>query len=378
MTTSAPSYLEQLSFDGWDWSTIQREMEDDERFLSRSFRLALPGPSPRVASVFAGCGGMDLGLSWAGYDLVFANELDLRATETYEANLGLPVRKGPIEDIDPASIPDHDLLVGGFPCQPFSYAGKRQGLRDDRGQLFFSLIDILDAKRPSHFLFENVKGLLTHRGRETFRSVTWALHDAGYDLSHAVLNASHFGVPQRRERVFLVGSRRDIGKGFRFPEFRLPARPVRPAIEDLIEAVSAPNNEPMRHTERIRARYQYIPQGGSMADVPPEHQQRKRGEPDAVSGKRSTQSYHRLREDQPCPTICAMFQAHFIHYSQDRNLTAREAARLQSFPDDFVFAGKRTVMSWDKELSQYAQIGNAVPPRMGYLLGRGIYEQLLR
>ena len=114
-----------------------------------------------------------------------------------------------------------------------------------------------------------------------------------------------------------------------------------------------------------------------MADVPPEHQQRKRGDASVVSGKQSTQSYHRMIESEPSPTVCAMFQAHFIHYSQDRNLTAREAARLQSFPDDFCFHGKRTVMSWEKELSQYQQIGNAVAPRVAYTLGRGLYEQVL-
>ena len=97
-----------------------------------------------------------------------------------------------------------------------------------------------------------------------------------------------------------------------------------------------------------------------------------------VSGKQSTQSYHRLVADGVSPTVCAMFQAHFIHYSQDRNLTAREAARLQSFPDDYVFMGKRTVMSWEKELSQYAQIGNAVAPKVAYVLGRGLYEQLIK
>lgn len=112
-----------------------------------------------------------------------------------------------------------------------------------------------------------------------------------------------------------------------------------------------------------------------MRDVPAEHKQRKRGEVEIVSGKESSQSYHRLVEDDTCPTICAMFQAHFIHYSQDRNLTAREAARLQSFPDDFLFKGKRVNMSWDKDLSQYEQIGNAVPPKLGFTIGRALYDQ---
>ena len=112
-----------------------------------------------------------------------------------------------------------------------------------------------------------------------------------------------------------------------------------------------------------------------MKNVPDEHGQRTRGDVETVSGKVSTQSYHRLIETAQSPTVCAMFQAHFIHYSQDRNLTAREAARLQSFPDDFVFKGKRVSMSWDKDLSQYQQIGNAVAPKVAYTLGRSLYEQ---
>lgn len=359
-----------------EWQFLEDELLDDSRFSSREFRLEIPG-APRVASFFSGCGGMDLGLAWAGYNLVYANELDQRACETYRQNLHREIQCGSIEDVDLDLIPEHDLLVGGFPCQPFSYAGKREGLKDPRGMLFMSLVETLDRKGAPHFLFENVAGLLNHDGGKTFKKVTWALDDIGYRFSYAILNAKDYGCGQNRQRLLMVGSREGEPL-FRFPILQLPERSVKEVIDDLIGRDDVPNNEPMRHTQRVLERYKHIPQGGNLADAPPEHQQRKRGSVNEVSGKRSTQSYNRLVESKPSPTVTAMFQAHFIHYSEDRNLTAREAARLQSFPDDYVFAGKRTVMSWDKELSQYAQIGNAVPPRLAYAIGRGIFEQFFR
>jgi DNA (cytosine-5)-methyltransferase 1 len=370
------SAQEQLSFDWWDWSQIAEELLDKDFFSTRTSQRQI-NPRPRVASVFSGCGGMDLGLKWAGFQTVYANEIDHQASTTFSENLQIVVDTRSIEDVDVSAIPDHDLLVGGFPCQPFSYAGLRKGMRDPRGTLFYGLMDILDIKRPGFFIFENVKGLLSHDNGRTFQNVSKAILEVGYHFTYAVVNAADFGCPQRRERLFIIGMRDDIDTSFIFPSFRLPVVSVHQAIDDLIGRCDVSNNEPMRHTQRILERYKFIPQGGSMADVPAEHQQRKRGDVSIVSGKQSTQSYHRLIETEPCPTVCAMFQAHFIHYSQDRNLTAREAARLQSFPDDFIFHGKRTVMSWDKELSQYQQIGNAVAPRVAYTLGRGLYEQAL-
>ena len=374
MTNSA---IEQVTFEWWNWMEIASELTNPDFFKTRSSRLDVKY-RPKVASMFAGCGGMDLGLSWSGFNTVYANEIDHQASSTFSTNLGLSVDTKSIEDVDIASIPDHDLLVGGFPCQPFSYAGLRKGLRDPRGMLFYGLMDILVIKKPGFFIFENVKGLLTHDKGRTFQNVSNAILDAGYRFSYSIINASDLGCAQRRERLFMVGIRNDLEGSFAFPNFRLPKISVREAIEDLITRDDLLNNEPMKHTKRILERYKYIPQGGSMSNVPAEHQQRKRGDVEIVSGKQSSQSYHRLVETEPSPTVCAMFQAHFIHYSQDRNLTAREAARLQSFPDDFEFKGKRTVMSWDKELSQYQQIGNAVAPRVAYTLARGLYEQLLK
>ncbi len=359
------------------WRDLALEIATVEKsgdFKSKEYSKSL-AVRPKVASFFAGAGGMDLGLNWAGFDLVYANEVDKSASETYLNNLGHHIETKSITDVGIKDIPAHDILVGGFPCQPFSYAGRRKGLRDERGMLFFALIDDLLINKPKFFIFENVKGLLTHDRGLTLQNVKQAITDAGYRLSYSVLNAEDYLCPQSRQRLFLVGVRDDLHKTFEFPTIKFGKVGVREVIDDLIGNVEKPNNEPMKHSQRIVERYKFIPQGGDLRDVPDEHQQRKRGNVNVVSGKQSTQSYHRLIEDQPSPTVCAMFQAHFIHYSEHRNLTAREAARLQTFPDDFVFHGKRVNMSWDHELSQYQQIGNAVPPKVAYVLGRALYDQ---
>lgn len=359
------------------WSALSAELLELERskaFASKSFRVATAS-RPKVASFFAGAGGMDLGLSWAGFDVVYANEVDKSAASTYRNNFSHAIETRSISDVDLNTVPAHDLLVGGFPCQPFSYAGKRMGLSDNRGLLFFALVEDLYIHKPKFFIFENVKGLLNHDGGNTLNNVKKAIADAGYNLTYSVLNAENYLVPQSRERLFLVGVRSDLQSYFEFPVLTLPKVTVRNAIEDLVDNKSAKNHEPMRHSKRILERYRFIPEGGDLRDVPKEHQQRKRGQANLVSGKQSSQSYHRLRSDMPSPTVCAMFQAHFIHYSEHRNLTAREAARLQSFPDDFVFEGNRVSMSWDLELSQYQQIGNAVPPKLAFVLGRALYDQ---
>ena len=330
----------------------------------------------RVASIFAGCGGLDLGFRWAGYRLAYSNEIDREAAKTYEDNLGHAPECKDINDVDVAAIPDHDILVAGFPCQPFSTSGKRKGFDDTRGTLFFNLASILQSKVPPVFLFENVPGLTNHDGGHTFRRIREVIHSCGYQMHHNVLNAVNFGVPQLRERIFMVGIHKSIDKSYKFPLIQTPHRSVAEAIDDLRHMPDLPNHEPMKHTKRIIERYSYIPVGGSLKDVPPQQRQRKRGDPNTTSGKISTQSYRRLVPNSPSPTITAMFQAHFIHYSEPRNLTAREAARLQSFPDDFIFHGKRVTMSWDKSLSQYAQIGNAVPPVLAFYLAWSIRDQL--
>jgi DNA (cytosine-5)-methyltransferase 1 len=363
----------EIQFEDWTW--LEQEIANSDNFSSIKKFIQLQ-KRIKVASFFSGCGGLDLGFKWAGCETVYANEIDKAAAKTFERNLKFKIDNRAIEEVSIEEIPQHNVLIGGFPCQPFSQAGKRNGLLDSRGTLFHYLALDLNINKPEVFLFENVKGLITHDGGRTFNTIKDIFRQEGYRMSYALLNAQKFYIPQSRERLFIAGVRKDLNKIFVFPTGFDYLITVKEAIDDLIDNPTVLNNEPMKHTQRIKERYKYIPQGGDLRDVPLEHQQRERGNPENISGKVSPQSYHRLRADSVSTTLCAMFQAHFIHYSQDRNLTAREAARLQSFPDDFIFEGKRVSMSWDKDLSQYEQIGNAVPPKLSFALARAIVEQI--
>jgi len=330
-----------------------------------------------VATFFAGCGGMDLGFKQAGYKISFANDIDVGAAKTYSHNLG-DIDVSDIDDLDMSDIPKTDVIIGGVPCQPWSLAGWGKGFQDtgtkntkkNRGLLFYSLIDIIGEKQPKAFVLENVKGLVSHKN--ALNCIVNALTGHGYNVKYKVLNAADYGVAQLRERVFIVGIRNDLNKEFKFPK---PTHDEanRVSVDTALAGVtsSLENHEPMRHSRRIVERFKQISQGESLKDVPAEHMQRKRGEPDKISGKTFNQNNYRMVGDKPAKTICASFQSNFIHPTEHRNLTAREAARLFGYPDDFVFKGKRIIMSWEKKtegLSQYQQIGNSVPPPLAKII----------
>ena len=159
----------------------------------------------KVCSLFAGIGGFDLAAIKNGFEVVWVNEWNKYACDIYENNFKVRPDERDITTISTDEIPDHDILVGGFPCQAFSIAGKRQGFSETRGTLFFDIARILKDKRPRYFLLENVKGLLSHDGGKTFSTILGVLTDLGYIVEWQVLNSKNFGVPQNRERVFIVG-----------------------------------------------------------------------------------------------------------------------------------------------------------------------------
>jgi DNA (cytosine-5)-methyltransferase 1 len=169
----------------------------------------------RMIDLFAGIGGIRIPFEEAGARCVFSSEWDAQAQITYKANFGEQPH-GDITEIEPESIPEHDLLVGGFPCQPFSIIGARKGFADTRGTLFFNIEQILAAKRPAAILLENVRQFRSHDGGRTFTTVIQRLNDLGYFTHTAILNALHYGVPQLRNRTFIVGFRADLA--FRYPE----------------------------------------------------------------------------------------------------------------------------------------------------------------
>lgn len=171
----------------------------------------------KVVSLFAGIGGFDLALERLGHEIIYVNEWDKFAAQIYEKNFKTKPDTKDIRLVDTTSIPECDLLVGGFPCQTFSIAGKRGGFNDTRGTMFFEIARILKNKRPPYLLLENVKGLLSHDNGRTFKTIMWTLDELGYECQWQILNSKNFGVPQNRERVFIIGSLRGKPRPKIFP-----------------------------------------------------------------------------------------------------------------------------------------------------------------
>lgn len=367
----------------------------------------------KLIDLFAGCGGMSTGFELGGFETLLAVEKDAWASETYAFNH--PATKVFTGDITKVRKPREEFpqteevfgIIGGPPCQGFSVSGARDP-KDPRNSLFMDYIRFVRDFKPRFFVMENVTGILsakTKAGEPVKKVIRSVADDAGYNVHLVTLDASNYGVPQARMRVFFIGVRKD----FPFDPSRLtppPTTPVnkitiRQALSDLpkleagqgtdgeaeygtpaenpyqvwcregVERVS--NHVSMRHTKRLVERFHIIEWGQSLADVPKEHMQRKRGNASQISGKSYSQNNMRPFPDKPSPTIPASFQSNFVHPLFDRNYTAREGARLQSFPDRYIFKGKRTTMSWEKNLSQYQQIGNAVPP----LLAKAIADNMM-
>lgn len=371
----------------------------------------------KVIDLFAGCGGLSTGFEMAGFEIPLAVEIDEWASETYKKNH--PETFVMTQDITKVIDLDElvnskeitiDGIVGGPPCQGFSLSGNRDP-KDPRNSLFMEFVRFVKHYKPKFFVMENVTGILSMitKDKESVKEVIRVeFENAGYNLEVFTLNAAEFGVPQSRLRVFFIGIRNDIPfdkeeiepKGFAFGDEQIT---IEEAIMDLPQIKSSegcevqeytmlPQNKyqmyarkgsnkvynhiAMRHTKRLIDRFEQIGFGQSVADVAVEHQQRRRGDASKVSGKVYSQNNMRPFPNRPSPTIPASFQSNFVHPYINRNYTAREGARLQSFPDTYVFYGKRTTMSWEKNLSQYQQIGNAVPPLLAKAIGETIKNYL--
>lgn len=235
---------------------------------------------PKIVSLFSGCGGMDLGFRAEGYETVWANDFFKEAVLTYKKNIGEEIVLGDITKIDPytdESIPDCDLVVGGFPCQDFSIIGQRKGLHADRGNLFKNLAQFIDAKKPKAFVAENVPGILSaNKGAaveyilDTFRNI-----QPGYVVQYKVINFADYGVPQTRKRCIFVGVRADIDFNFRFPDPTHGKNADRPWVTagealDGVEKI-VPNNELHESSKREKAILELIPPGGNWRCLPSDH-----------------------------------------------------------------------------------------------------------
>ncbi|MFH1708716.1 MAG: DNA cytosine methyltransferase [Planctomycetota bacterium] len=367
-----------------------------------------------VMDLFAGCGGMSLGFEMAGCSVVYANEMDDWAADTYEKNhMNTHLQRSDIyclKDLGAISKKSHGLsidgIVGGPPCQGYSLSGNRDQ-NDPRNSLFMEFVRFVDYFKPAFFVMENVPGLLsmyTSGEIPVIDIIMDEFHEVGYKAFCSTLNAASYGVPQLRERIFIVGVANSYpyNRNLLFPkpqllpdeyvsvetaigdlpsinagegeEFREYTNPSQNKYQEWArkKSLGVYNHVAMRHTKRVIERFKVIKHGQSVKHVPYEHSALKRGNPSVKSGKVFSQNNMRVIPDQPSPTIAASFQSNFVHPFLDRNFTAREGARLQSFPDSYVFCGKRTTMSWEKNLSQYQQIGNAVPPLLAKAIATSI------
>jgi DNA (cytosine-5)-methyltransferase 1 len=282
--------------------------------------------------LFAGCGGFRLGMESAGFSTVFANDIDPRSQRTYEVNTpNINFKCGSLVDIDPNELPDFDCLTGGFPCQPFSMAGKGLGFEDTRGTLFFNIAEILRVKRPQTFILENVKQLYHHDQGRTFKRILEVLRDElKYDVHVEILNSLNFGVPQNRQRVFIVGF--DRPTDFKFPT---PVE-LNTTVQDILE-------------DTVDEKYYYRE----------DHKHYKAISSSVINPSRVYQwrwSYVRENKKNVAPTLLASYMQPTIIKTDKgiRGITPREGLRLQGFPESFVFPEEFS------DRDKMHQIGNSV------------------
>ena len=322
---------------------------------------------PRVLSLFSGCGGLDLGFHEEGFQTVWANDISEWAVQSFRNNFGDVITCGDINDYDPFhddTIPDCDIILGGFPCQDFSIIWKQPGLGGSRGNLYKHFLRFVEAKKPKAFVAENVKGILTANNQMAISTIIKDFENIapGYLIKMHLYKFAEYGVPQFRERVLIVGVRMDTEFEFFHP---IPTHgprghlPYVTAGEALKGVEDVPfNNEYMKVMPKTVELLKLIPEGGNFTSVPRDH-------PLYVKGMIS-HVYRRINRKEPAKTIIAAGGGGTwgYHYPEPRPLTNRERARLQTFPDDFYFNGSNAEVR--------RQIGNSVPPEGVKLVARAL------
>ncbi len=324
-------------------------MIDSNKTILERLRKDRNFSKPKILSLFSGCGGLDLGFVQAGYEVVWANDVDSSSCQTYRRNFGDHVFEGSITDVDFTKVPDADLITGGFPCQDFSMIWKRGGLETDRGNLYRYFVKAVQVKRPKVFVAENVKGLLSANNKLAVQQIVEDFAQVGYKVHFDLYNFADYGAPQLRERVLITGIRHDLEYDFSKPEpIRKPENYVT-AGEALkgVEKVQF-NNEHQNIKEKTRKMLELIPEGKNFSAIPKDN-------PYYVKGMIS-HVYRRLDRNKPSTTIIAGGGGGTwgYHYNEPRPLTNRERARLFGYPDEFIFEGTITQVR--------KQIGNSVPP----------------
>ena len=315
----------------------------------------------KVASLFCGCGGTDVGLlgnfdflgkhyASNNMEIVYANDIDDNACRIFEENFGIKPDNRDIRQINSNELPDFDILTGGFPCQSFSIIAqnpKRLGVKDDRGKLFFEMCRILKDKQPKCFIAENVKGLLTANQKSAFPLIMEEFRNSGYDVKHMVLNSANYGVPQKRERVIIVGFRKDLKIDFTFPNQVI-------TDEDLFE--------PLKKVIENTVDEKYYFSDRAVEGMMKKREKMNKGRAQDIEKPCNTVGAHLAKVSLNSTDPVLMLENRY------RRFTPREVARIQSFPEKFELVGS--------ESAQYRALGNAIPPVMIWYVANKVQSML--
>ncbi len=311
-----------------------------------------------VIELFAGAGGLALGLEKAGIRTLAHVEFNKYCCETLKTNR--PGWNVICDDIANVSFKSYrnmvDIVTGGFPCQAFSYAGKKLGFEDTRGTLFYQFARCINETNPLMFMAENVRGLMSHDDGRTLQTILSVFTEIGYDVQYKVLNSMEYGIPQKRERIVIVGVR--DGVEFCYPQKARTIKTLRDAL------LNVPPSEGQSYSSAKKAVLDLVPPGGCWRNLPLEIQ-KSYMEKSFNSGGGRTGMARRISWDEPCLTLTcspSQKQTERCHPSETRPFTVREYARIQTFPDDWSFCGGIG--------EKYKQIGNAVPVKLAKQLGK--------
>lgn len=345
------------------------ESIDDE-----TSNVIAPDHNYSALELFAGAGGLAIGMEKAGLNCIALNEIDKWACQTLRSNRpSWNVLEGDIKDFDFTYYHNKvDVVTGGFPCQAFSYAGKRLGLNDARGTLFYEFARVVKEVSPAICIGENVRGLLSHEKGKTLEGMISILDEIGYKVVPIqVLKAIHYRVPQKRERLFLVGVRKDIEVEYEYPKPHKKIYNLKDALrKGALFNRDVPKSEGAKYPEYKKEVLNMVPPKGYWRDLPIDVQKEYMGGSFYLGGGKTGMA-RRIGWDEPSLTLTcspAQKQTERCHPDETRPFTVREYARIQTFPDEWEFSGSMA--------QQYKQIGNAVPVNLGQEVGYSIVKFL--
>lgn len=354
-----------------DCKTMKKKNEHEDTADFTNVEDVRPKRHYTDVELFAGAGGLALGLEFAGFDNQLCIEFDKDACQTLKQNrpnwnvVDADIRKiKSFKNLLKDSKQEIDLLSGGYPCQSFSYAGKRLGLGDTRGTLFYEYARALDELKPKMFLIENVRGLVSMDHGQALNTMIKVFEDLGYHVVYRILNAWGYGVAEKRQRMVMIGVRNDLSVIFHYPK----PHEYKPVLRDVLQNV--PKSKGVKYSQKKYNVLKLVPAGGNWRDLPT-NIAKEYMDKAFYSGGGKTGIAKRLAWDKPCLTLTtspSQKQTERCHPDETRPLTVREYARIQSFPDSWQFAGGVT--------SQYKQIGNAVPVNLVKDVGLAVIKAL--